>query len=108
MSLLYGLISAWYRAGMMNHFAAHTAYEGVRFKGHADAPSLIWLAATNFLMVLITLGLLTPLAQARSARYFVQRLSLEGTLPLAAITQGAEDNIKRGEGLAQAFDVDAF
>jgi uncharacterized membrane protein YjgN (DUF898 family) len=106
--LLYGVLSAWYRAGMMNHFAAHTSYEGARFSGRADAPSLIWLSISNFLLVLLSLGLLAPIAQVRSARYFVQRLSLEGSLPVASIAQGAEDQIRRGEGLAQAFDVDAF
>ncbi len=107
-SLLFGLVSAWYRAGVMNHFAAHTWFEGARFRANADAPSLIWLAISNFLIVLLSLGLLSPVAQARSARYFVQRLAIDGEIPLAAILQGAEDNLKRGEGLAQAFDVDAF
>jgi uncharacterized membrane protein YjgN (DUF898 family) len=158
--LLYGLVSAWYRAGMMNHFAAHTTFEGARFSGRADAPSLIWLTISNFLilltgavlagillmlmlglgaggvmlatgagagqtagmqqtimaalpvLVLIVLltgfGILLPMVQARSARYFVQRLSLDGAIPVAAIAQAAEDRIRRGEGLAQAFDVDAF
>ena len=106
--LLYGILSAWYRAGMMNHFAAHTSYEGARFSARADGHSLIWLSVTNFLLVVLSLGLLGPIAQVRSARYFVRRLTFEGTLPVASIAQGAEDDIKRGEGLAQAFDVDAF
>ena len=106
--LLYGVLSAWYRAGMMNHFAAHTTFDGTRFRGRATAASLIWLTVSNTLLVLFTLGLLAPLAQARSARYFVQRLSIEGTAALAEIEQRAEDATRRGEGLAQAFDVDAF
>ena len=107
-ALLYGVLSAWYRAGMMNHFAAHTTFEGARFKGHATAGSLIWLTVSNYLLTLLSLGLLTPLAQARAARYFIERLSIEGTAPLAAIAQRSADELKRGEGLAQAFDVDAF
>lgn len=107
-ALLYGVLSAWYRAGMMNHFAAHTTFEGARLRGRATAGSLIWLTVSNTLLVLFTLGLLAPLAQARAARYFVQRLSIEGTAALADIEQRAEDATRRGEGLAQAFDVDAF
>jgi uncharacterized membrane protein YjgN (DUF898 family) len=106
--LIYGIFSAWYRAGMMNHFAAHTTFEGASFRGSATAGSLMWLTVSNYLMVLLTLGLLSPLAQARSARYFVERISIQGEVPLAQITQRAEDPIRRGEGLAQAFDVDAF
>lgn len=106
--LLYGVLSAFYRAGMMNHFAAHTTYEGLRFSATATTGSLIWLTISNLLIVLFTLGLLSPLAQARAARYFVTRLAIDGEAPLGAITQGAQDAAKRGEGLAQVFDVDAF
>ena len=158
--LIYAMLSAWYRAGVMNHFAAHTAFEEARFEGRATAPSMIRLAVGNFVILLIgavvagalaslVLGLgvlgvivatggwteagarlpewllqampaltlivviagfgaLLPVTQTRSARYFVQRLALNGTIPLAAIGQAAEDGINRGEGLAQAFDVDAF
>lgn len=107
-ALLYGVLSAWYRAGMMNHFAAHTTFEAARFSGRATAGSLIWLTVSNTVLVLFTLGLLAPLAQARSARYFVERLSINGTAPLTEIAQRSADETRRGEGLAQAFDVDAF
>ena len=107
-ALLYGVLSAWYRAGMMNHFAAHTTFEGARFSGSATAGSLIWLTVSNTALVLFTLGLLAPLAQARAARYFIERLSITGTAPLAQIAQRSADELKRGEGLAQVFDVDAF
>ena len=50
--LVYGIFSAWYRAGMMNHFAAHTTFEGASFRGSATAGSLMWLTVSNYLMVL--------------------------------------------------------
>lgn len=106
--LLYGVLSAFYRAGMMNHFAAHTTFEGLRFRGQATTGSLIWLTVSNLALVLFTLGLLLPVAQTRSARWFVTRLAIDGEAPLSEITQGAADLAKRGEGLAQVFDVDAF
>jgi uncharacterized membrane protein YjgN (DUF898 family) len=106
--LLYAIISAWYRAGMMNHFAAHTHFEGATFKGTATAPSLIGLAIGNFCLTIFTLGILSPLAQVRSARYVAQRTEIVGPVPLAAISQRAAVGGKYGEGLAQAFDVDAF
>jgi len=105
---VWGIISAWYRAKMMNHFAAHTSIEGAAFRGSATAGSLVWLSLSNYLLVLLTFGLLTPVAQVRSARYLVERLAIEGDVPLAGIEQRAADTIRRGEGLAQAFDVDAF
>lgn len=158
--LAYSLLSAWYRAGVMNHFAAHTRFETLRFRGTATGMGLIWLALSNFFIVVVggaaaallvfgmigaiaagvmtvldarwqdlatisptivsflplagtlilvaSLSLLAPVAQARSARYFVEHLTLDGGLPLSEIAQGAADASKRGEGLAQVFDVDAF
>ena len=103
-----GIMAAWYQASTINHFAAHTFYEGATFRGNATAWSLIWLVISNLLIITFTLGLLAPVAQARSARYMVERLSIDGAVPLAEIAQRAEDPMKRGEGLAQVFDVDAF
>lgn len=160
--LLLGIVSAWYRARQINHFAAHTHFNGATFRGNASAGSLIWLGLSNFLILLLgflivlafvivltaiafsvlyvagvrlqpgvaaTPGTITalslapmliglvvgtgfvlfaPVTQARSTRYLVERLSIEGLVPLADIAQGADAGITRGEGLAQAFDIDAF
>ncbi len=106
--LIFGVMIAWYQAAILNHFAAHTFYEGATFRGNATASSLIWLVISNLLIMTFTLGLLSPVAQARSARYLVERLSIDGAVPLAEIAQRAEDPMRRGEGLAQVFDVDAF
>ena len=106
--IVLGIMVAWYQAGTINHFAAHTFYEGATFRGNATAWSLIWLVISNLLIMTLTLGLLAPVAQARSARYMVERLSIDGAVPLAEIAQRAEDPMRRGEGLAQVFDVDAF
>ena len=38
------LISAWYRARTINHFANHTRFENARFRGGLSAGGLIWLA----------------------------------------------------------------
>ncbi len=105
--ILYGLVSAWYRAQLMNHFAGHTTFEGARFEGSATGRSLVALTITNLLMMVFTLGLLSPVVQARSARYFIQRLRIQGSAALDQVLQGAAVS-GRGEGLAQAFDIDAF
>jgi uncharacterized membrane protein YjgN (DUF898 family) len=105
--LLLAIIGAWYRAKTINHFAAHTHFEGARFKGTATAGGLIWLAISNFMIGIFSLGILAPIVQARSARYQVENLHIEGAVPLAAIAQGAEAAGKYGEGIAQAFDFDA-
>lgn len=106
--LLYGIVAAWYRARVINHFAANTHFENARFAGSASAGGLVWLAVTNTLMVVLTVGILGPVAQARQTRYLVEHLRIEGEVDLAAIGQAPDDGLTRGEGLAQAFDFDAF
>ena len=149
-----GLITAWYRANQMNHFAQHTHLEGATFKLQASGKSLMWLLFSNWMLAVLGLiggvalggflaysagllptppepgaeavepGLLpillmvapiilvttlaTTFAQFRSARYFLSRLKLDGTLNLNAILQSQSTGPKRGEGLAQVFDLDAF
>lgn len=68
-------------------------------------------AAFNLIIILplvVTTTLATTFAQFRSARYFLSRLKLDGTLNLNAILQSQSTGPKRGEGLAQVFDLDAF
>ncbi len=149
-----GLITAWYRANQMNHFAQHTHLEGATFKLQASGKSLMWLLFSNWMLAVLGLiggaalggflaysagllptspepgaepvepGLLpilvmvapiilattlaTTFAQFRSARYFLSRLKLDGKLNLNAILQSQGTGPKRGEGLAQVFDLDAF
>jgi uncharacterized membrane protein YjgN (DUF898 family) len=106
--IIYSIVSAWYRAKQINHFAQHTHFDKASFKSRVTAGGLIWIGVTNILLVIFTLGLLIPVAQARAARYLVENLEIVGAVSLGEIAQGADPGIRRGEGLAQAFDVDAF
>ncbi len=106
--IVYSIVSAWYRAKQINHFAAHTHFDKASFRSRVTAGGLIWIGVTNILLVIFTLGLLIPVAQARAARYLVENLEIVGAVSLDEIAQGADAGIRRGEGLAQAFDVDAF
>ena len=69
---------------------------------------LLWLTISNFLIVIFSFGLLAPIAQARAARYFVENLQFDGPVPFDTIAQATADGTTQGEGLAQAFDFDAF
>lgn len=83
---------------------------GVTEEGSVAPISIVATAISSLMGVAIVLGfgIFTPVTQARSARYMVQSLTIEGEAPLAEIAQAAEQRMKTGEGLAQAFDVDAF
>jgi uncharacterized membrane protein YjgN (DUF898 family) len=106
--LIFGMIRAWYGASMLNYFASQTTYQGATFKLNARVGSLIWLTATNYLLTVLTLGFLSPIAEARLMRYIIDRLAIDGAVPLQAVAQNLDVLLRRGEGLAEAFNVDAF
>lgn len=106
--LIYLIISAWYRAQVYNYFAAHTTYAGAPLSGSMQASSLAWLDVTNYMMVLLTFGILTPVAQMRAARYMVENTAFTAPVDFELVAQRAAETGKLGEGVAQAFDIDAF
>jgi uncharacterized membrane protein YjgN (DUF898 family) len=105
---VFSLIRAWYSSGMLNYFASQTTYHGCGFRLATTVPSLVWLAATNFLIRILSLGVLSPIAEARSLRYIVDRLTVEGSVDWPSVGQNPDALMSRGEGLAEAFNVDAF
>jgi uncharacterized membrane protein YjgN (DUF898 family) len=106
--ILWSIISAWYRASLYNHFARSTKLDGVPFKLSAGAGGLMWLLVSNYMISYFTLGALRPVAEARSWNYFIDHLILDGPIDAAAIGQNTRVSNEMGEGLATAFDVDAF
>jgi uncharacterized membrane protein YjgN (DUF898 family) len=106
--LIFAMIRAWYSARMLNYFAAHTRLQGVGFTLRATAPSLVWLTASNYLIRVLSLGLLSAVTEARSMRYIIERLACDGAIAWDRIAQNPDALLRRGEGLAEAFNVDAF
>lgn len=106
--LIFAMIRAWYSSRMFNYFASETTYQGCRFHLTTTVPSLVWLVASNYLIRTLSLTILSPIAEARATRYIVDRLSLEGPVAWQAIGQNPDALLARGEGLAEAFNVDAF
>ena len=106
--MLYGIASAWYYAFQFNHFARNTHFEGSTFRANLKGKGLVWLTITTTLIAILSLGILSPVIQARTMRYIIQRMGFVGTPDFSAIAQAAEQDIHTGEGLAQAFDIDAF
>lgn len=48
------VISAWYRANQVNHFARHTHFGEARFRAEASGPGLVWLALSNWLLIVVS------------------------------------------------------
>ena len=110
--LIFGLIMAmlfsWYSSKYYNYVAQNTLFSNGNFALTTTGRGLIWLTVSNFFMVLLSLGILGPVAAARVFGYFTRNLSFEGTVDVAAIEQSQERLSRTGEGLAEGFDIDAF
>ena len=83
--------------------APSTPASDMAFQG-ADAVALLMVVPPIIVMTTVA----GTLAQFRSARYFLSRLKLDGPVNLGLIMQSQSGRPKRGEGLAQVFDIDAF
>jgi uncharacterized membrane protein YjgN (DUF898 family) len=105
---IYALFAGWYNARMLNQFTNNTKYQGLSFKLNVKIWGLVWLFVSNQLISILSLGMLTPVAEARSAKYVIDHMSTEGLLDVDGIAQSQAALDKSGEGLAEAFDVDAF
>ena len=49
------VITSWYRASQMNHFARNTHFEGATFRGEATGRRLMWLVLSNWLLSILGL-----------------------------------------------------
>lgn len=58
--------------------------------------------------IIVMSAVATAFAQFRSTRYLVASLSLDGVVDIDTIMQNQDAAPKRGEGLAQVFDIDGF
>jgi uncharacterized membrane protein YjgN (DUF898 family) len=105
---LLSIISVWYQSRQFNLFMSYTGFDEARLYAKTTALGLVGLFISNFLIVLLSIGILRPVALARSARYFIERTSVQGRVDTVKIAQSQAALSKVGEGLAQAFDVDAF
>jgi uncharacterized membrane protein YjgN (DUF898 family) len=108
-------MSSFYYAKLYNLCAASTimlpAHQGepaLRFRLNVGGMKLIWLFVTNMLITYASLYIFRPVATARSMKYFVEHLRLEGPFDAAAVGQNRALIDQSGEGLGQAFDLDAF
>ncbi len=106
--LVFAIIRAWYTTRVLNYFAAQTQFQGTAFTLAARVGSFIWLTASNYVIRILSLGFLSPIAEARSMRYIVDRLAIDGPVAWNEIGQNPDSLLKTGEGLAEAFNVDAF
>jgi uncharacterized membrane protein YjgN (DUF898 family) len=103
--LIIPMLWAIYIAKEMRIFANYTRFDGAPFTMNATAWSVIRLTVVNLLLLVFTLGIAWPFINQRLVRFITERITLEGKVDIDRIRQSQEAMLKRGEGLAAAFDV---
>ncbi len=103
--LVIPMLWAIYTAKELRTFATYTRFDGVPFTLDATTGSVIWLTVINLLLIVFTLGIAWPFVQQRIVKFFVDRMTLEGLVDVDRIRQSSAKMDRRGEGLADAFDV---
>ncbi len=106
--LLMSVIYAWYQSKYYNYTAAHTHFSNGSFNLNTTGKGLMWLVISNFLIIILSLTILTPVAVARMFGYIMNNLSFNGNVDLTAIQQSEQTLSKTGEGLAEGFDIGSF
>ena len=101
-SPIFLLVWAPYQAALLRSITGGVTLDKSTFTLNVKAIPLWWLTVTNLFALLVSLGFLMPWAQARTARFLVQRLESTGTARLDLARQ-AERGPGSGEGLADAF-----
>jgi uncharacterized membrane protein YjgN (DUF898 family) len=96
------LVWSPYHAAVLRSITAGISLDDARFDLEAGALSLWWLSCSNIVILVLSLGILMPLIQARTAKYLARRLRASGTAQLDAAHQ-APPGPRTAEGLADAF-----
>lgn len=99
---VFALFWAPYQSALLRSVAAGVTLDDARFALKVGSLSLWWLTITNLLLIFVSLGILMPLVQARTAKYLVRRLTASGTAQIEAARQ-AGSGPRTAEGLADAF-----
>lgn len=75
-ALAFTTLAAWYRIGVLRHFAAATRLDGRPVRLEASTGAYVRLTLGNALMRLVSLGALSPIAELRTWRFLAAHLWL--------------------------------
>lgn len=105
--LLFLVIGPWFAARIQNLVWNHTALGPHAFQSTVRARDLFAIIITNFLGIVLTLGLFKPFADIRLARYRLTHMALAAQSDLDEFLAAQERAVSAlGEETADVFDVD--
>jgi len=105
--LLFMLIGPWFAARIQNLVWNGTALGEHGFSSNVRARDLFVIYTTNFIGIVLTLGLFKPFADIRLARYRLEHMALNVQGSLEEFVAGQQQGIgATGEETADIFDFD--
>ncbi|MFA7277064.1 MAG: YjgN family protein [Pseudobdellovibrionaceae bacterium] len=106
---LYGIVGVsllarvWYTAALWREKFRGLQAGEVRFKLDITGGQLAWLQISNLLIVILTLGLASPITTHRTLRFFASHLRVGGDINSLVVKQ---DRVKRVSGFGDAMAAD--
>jgi uncharacterized membrane protein YjgN (DUF898 family) len=101
------VVSSLFSAYMQNLVWGNTALGTHRIFSRVSARRLLWVRVSNFLGIMLTLGLFTPFAAVRMARLQVESMGVAIDGDLSSFVADQQQNASAaGEETAEMFDVD--
>ena len=105
--LLFLLIGPWFSARMQNLVWNSTTLGPHGFHSNVRSRDLFAIYLTNFLAIVLTLGLFKPFADIRIARYRLTHMALDAKTSLDQFLAAQEQAVSAvGEETADVLDVD--
>jgi uncharacterized membrane protein YjgN (DUF898 family) len=106
--LAFLFVGAYAQVRMRNYIYAQSSLDSnIHFKSALSAKKLVWVMFTNLLLVVFTLGLGTPWAKVRMARYIAANTYVETEVDISHyITEKQNVQTTLGDQIGDAFDVD--
>lgn len=106
--ILAGFSMSIYYAKSISYFVSATRLNGCSFRANIKATRFVAFLVINFLISLVTLGMGYPFIVKRYMAFFAKYVEAEGLQSIEETIQIDRDELKTGEGLADALDVGAF
>ncbi|MBX2884229.1 MAG: DUF898 domain-containing protein [Granulosicoccus sp.] len=101
------LIAAYLTSRMRNYTYSNTVLDNrVQLASFAPARSIWWLQLSNFLLLIITLGLAYPWTKVRSARFYARHTSITAESLDGFISDQVQYQSSLGDEIGEAFDLD--
>ena len=105
--LFYLVFMAYIQSRTWNLLYNSTELAGHRFRSSVRARDIIWLYASNLLVISLTFGLMIPWARIRMARYRASKMVFLPAGNLDNFMQAQQEKISAlGEEMGDVFDLD--